>query len=221
MTRSYWLSLDFSRGAGSLALHLAEGDDRRLLATARLTRDLAQAETGLEVLSRLLKDCGVRLREVSVLLTSIGPGSFTGLRIALSTLKAFNHALQIPIETFSAAEIRALEAVERSNTNEVAVITNLGPQKRHWAHFTKDGSGVQQKAAGIAPAHEDIPLRFPEAHFVTEEEIPLEAELLGKHRFQSRSRREFLDLEAVAALSPAYEGSTEYVTISAYEMPKP
>lgn len=50
-------------------------------------------ETLLPLLLKLLARCGVSLGEVYGVGVSIGPGSFTGLRIGLSTAKGFAYAL--------------------------------------------------------------------------------------------------------------------------------
>ena len=49
-------------------------------------------ETLLPLISRVLEQAGVTLPEIEGIGVSIGPGSFTGLRIALGTVKGFAYA---------------------------------------------------------------------------------------------------------------------------------
>lgn len=51
----------------------------------------------LPLLDHLLKSTGVELGELSALAVSIGPGSFTGLRIGLSTVKGLAYGWGIPV----------------------------------------------------------------------------------------------------------------------------
>ncbi len=55
------------------------------------------AEILLPLVERLLKKAGLSLREISAFAVSIGPGSFTGLRIGLSTVKGLAYGSNIPV----------------------------------------------------------------------------------------------------------------------------
>lgn len=67
-------------------------------------RSLACADTGaptaesiLPCVDRALRDAGVGLSEVSVFALAIGPGSFTGLRVGLATVKGLAFAQPRPV----------------------------------------------------------------------------------------------------------------------------
>src|SRR5206468_435512 len=68
-------------------------------------------ETLFPLIARVLARAGVSLAEVSGIGVSIGPGSFTGLRIALSTVKGFSYALGHKI-----AGVPTLDALARTVT---------------------------------------------------------------------------------------------------------
>ncbi len=55
------------------------------------------AETVLPLIDNVLKKAGLSLSEISALAVSIGPGSFTGLRIGLSTVKGLAYGWKIPV----------------------------------------------------------------------------------------------------------------------------
>ena len=52
----------------------------------------AGSETLLPMIDGLLKRAGISLAELDILGACVGPGSFTGLRIGLTTIKTFCYA---------------------------------------------------------------------------------------------------------------------------------
>ncbi len=55
------------------------------------------AEIILPLIQSVLRSAGVSLTEISCLAVSIGPGSFTGLRIGLSTVKGLAYGWGVPV----------------------------------------------------------------------------------------------------------------------------
>jgi tRNA threonylcarbamoyl adenosine modification protein YeaZ len=50
-----------------------------------------------QALEDVLQKTGIQLQEIQLLVCSIGPGSFTGLRVGLSVTRSLAYSLQIPI----------------------------------------------------------------------------------------------------------------------------
>ncbi|NLL62347.1 MAG: tRNA (adenosine(37)-N6)-threonylcarbamoyltransferase complex dimerization subunit type 1 TsaB [Candidatus Atribacteria bacterium] len=61
----------------------------------------------LSALNNMLNLSGIKLKEIEGIAVSIGPGSFTGLRIGLSTAKGLAFALSIPLIGVSSLESSA------------------------------------------------------------------------------------------------------------------
>ncbi|MDY6269714.1 MAG: tRNA (adenosine(37)-N6)-threonylcarbamoyltransferase complex dimerization subunit type 1 TsaB [Selenomonadaceae bacterium] len=98
------LSLDTSTQVSSVAV-LKEG---RLAAEITMQARLTHSETLLPHVAQALGMAGVKKEELTGIAVSIGPGSFTGLRIGLAAAKAMSYALQIPIVGVPSLEALAL-----------------------------------------------------------------------------------------------------------------
>lgn len=69
----------------------------RLAAELTMQAKLTHSETLLPHIEQVLRMANVRKEELDGIAVSIGPGSFTGLRIGLATAKAMAYALKLPI----------------------------------------------------------------------------------------------------------------------------
>jgi tRNA threonylcarbamoyladenosine biosynthesis protein TsaB len=87
------LALETSTLAGGAALF--ESD--RLIGEYALNIRLTHSERLMVAVDRLLGDAGWRPADLDGLAVAIGPGSFTGLRIGVSTAKGLALALGVPI----------------------------------------------------------------------------------------------------------------------------
>jgi tRNA threonylcarbamoyl adenosine modification protein YeaZ len=105
MADGYLLAVDLSSATASLALH--RENDAALIAERVLPAGHTHVEALLVTLDDMLRGAGVALPAVGSFVTPSGPGSFTGLRVAMASLKAFAMALDRPLETLSGAEARA------------------------------------------------------------------------------------------------------------------
>jgi tRNA threonylcarbamoyladenosine biosynthesis protein TsaB len=82
-------SLDF--------LNLALGRDGRLIEERRMQAESRLSELFPVRISRLLKDHQCAPKDLSALVVTLGPGSFTGVRVALAFCKGLSEGLKIPL----------------------------------------------------------------------------------------------------------------------------
>ena len=87
------LALETSTLAGGVALV----DGERLVAEYVLDVSVTHSDRLMAAVDRVLADARWAPRDVEGLAVSIGPGSFTGLRIGVSTAKGLAWALGVPI----------------------------------------------------------------------------------------------------------------------------
>jgi len=88
------LAIETATVAGSIAIL---DDGAGLIGEVRVDVKVAHAERLMPSIEWLMKTSGVSVREIDAFAVSIGPGSFTGLRIGLSTVKGFSYATGKPV----------------------------------------------------------------------------------------------------------------------------
>lgn len=87
------LALETATLAGGAAL--LDGD--AVIAESRSNIALTHSERVLAAVDRVLRDARWTVRDLEGLAVSIGPGSFTGLRVGLATVKGLGFALSLPV----------------------------------------------------------------------------------------------------------------------------
>lgn len=91
------LSCDTSTSVMHLALCRYEGGELVWFESLSLSCGNRHSELLMDRIIALCGDCAIEVREIDLLVTSAGPGSFTGLRIAMATLKGISLAASIPL----------------------------------------------------------------------------------------------------------------------------
>ncbi|MBE7026870.1 MAG: tRNA (adenosine(37)-N6)-threonylcarbamoyltransferase complex dimerization subunit type 1 TsaB [Ruminococcaceae bacterium] len=97
------LALDASSGVASAALVC----DDILVGEYTINHKKTHSQTLMPMISSLLEDCESKLSEIDAFAISVGPGSFTGLRIGIATAKGLAHASGKPIVGVSTLEAMA------------------------------------------------------------------------------------------------------------------
>jgi tRNA threonylcarbamoyladenosine biosynthesis protein TsaB len=87
------LSLETSTYVCSIALHR----DNELLTTFEFYLPQSHSNVLATSLDFILNACGIKIADLSAVAISMGPGSYTGLRIGTSTAKGFCYAMDIPL----------------------------------------------------------------------------------------------------------------------------
>lgn len=67
-----------------------------------------------EAIKKLLQQAGRQVKELQAVAVSVGPGSYTGLRVGLSTAKGFCYALGLPLITVETLKLMAFAAKEEA-----------------------------------------------------------------------------------------------------------
>lgn len=87
------LSIETSTSICSVAIH----EQGELLALAEIKESGAHAEKLLLLVDEVFEKAGLSFADLDAVAVSQGPGSYTGLRIGVSTAKGISYALEIPL----------------------------------------------------------------------------------------------------------------------------
>lgn len=98
------LSIDTSTQCASCALI----DGSRLLGEINFNYKKQHSVLMMDMIQNLLSTCGTKISQVDGFVVSKGPGSFTGLRIGLATIKGMVHGTQKPFASVSTLDALAL-----------------------------------------------------------------------------------------------------------------
>lgn len=164
----YTLGIETSAREGSIAL-LRDG---KLVEQVELSQTgRRHARTLVAELKGMLDRAGVAPQQCEVVGISIGPGSFTGLRVGVTCAKTFAYATScalVAVDTFHAIAAQSPAAVER-----VTVIAEAQRKELFLAQYarttnggwtTQDGIRILTQAEAIAILAENASLSGPAAH---------------------------------------------------------
>ncbi|MDQ7815696.1 MAG: tRNA (adenosine(37)-N6)-threonylcarbamoyltransferase complex dimerization subunit type 1 TsaB [Melioribacteraceae bacterium] len=95
----------------------------------------------LEMIDNLLKSAEIELKDISQIAVSIGPGSFTGLRIGLTAAKGLGLGGNIPltpIQTFNAMALQISEYLQKDS--RFIILRNASIEDLYFAEYLYDGN---------------------------------------------------------------------------------
>lgn len=101
------MGIDTSGAVGSVGLYNDDG----VLGEINIKLKRRHSERLLPVIDRLLMECGREIDQINGVGVVTGPGSFTGLRIGMSTAKSFAQVLNIPVVGLSSLDILAYNLI--------------------------------------------------------------------------------------------------------------
>lgn len=137
------------------------------LASAYQNMGLTHSRTLMPLVDGMLSAAGLRVRDMNLLATANGPGSFTGLRISVSALKGLAWALEKPC-----CGVSTLAAMARNLAHMEGLIICAMDARRNQVYnalfLAHDGVLTRQcpdRAIGLAELAEEIKNR-PEPKFV-------------------------------------------------------
>jgi len=129
------LALAFDCAVTGLGVALVR-DGTSLAARREEGRD--QAARLLPVIASLLAEAGVARRDLELIAVTLGPGSFTGVRIGLAAARGLAVALEVPLAGVITTDVLLAQAAHRDRVVVAAIDSRLGD----WFCALDDGRGA-------------------------------------------------------------------------------
>lgn len=131
------LSIDTATPSASVAFV----DDGRILAECLLTGQKNHSERLLQIIDTLFDWTGISRESIDCIAVSIGPGSFTGLRVGISTAQGLAFALDKPL-----TGVPSLEVVASQTTGDglVSPMIDARKQQVYASLYRRTGSVLEQ-----------------------------------------------------------------------------
>ncbi|MCX7026377.1 MAG: tRNA (adenosine(37)-N6)-threonylcarbamoyltransferase complex dimerization subunit type 1 TsaB [Spirochaetes bacterium] len=200
--------LAFDTSSEILAVGVLKGErDRASLAV----EGIRHSETLIPAIGECLKRLGLAIVEINLIGCSIGPGSFMGLRIGISTAKGLSLALGIPW-----VGVPTLDAMARTWAASGRTIVPIIDARKNRVYAAIYRGGLRSgdyldcsiaDILGKLEAEENLSFVGPDADILTEYCLERPGFAVEKDRPEARA----LDLAELAGLIYATEGpSPEY-----------
>jgi tRNA threonylcarbamoyladenosine biosynthesis protein TsaB len=133
------IAIETSGRHGSVALLWGDGEAARLIKQTELTGNERTAQSLAPALGELLNEVGWPMRSVELIAVAAGPGSFTGLRIGVTTAKTLAYATGAELVAVNTLE--AIAAQIDSSPSPLWAIVDAQRQELFAAKFEFDAAG--------------------------------------------------------------------------------
>jgi tRNA threonylcarbamoyladenosine biosynthesis protein TsaB len=136
------LAFDTSGFAGSAALL----DGPFVLAERRLDPERRSAQTLAPTLAAVLAEAGISASQIDLVATTVGPGSFTGLRVGVTTAKTFAYAANAEVIGVSTLEAIAMQlpiSMDIRHPREIHAVLNAQRNELFVGRFRAEAIGQE------------------------------------------------------------------------------
>lgn len=130
------LSIETAGQTASLAIKT----DKPIRLQKRIEGVSEHARCLLPVLDALLQEADCKVTELDALIVNAGPGSFTGLRVGASVVKAFAVGCKLPI--YPVSSLSALAAAASPKANSLIVAALDARMQEVYAQYFYDGKAL-------------------------------------------------------------------------------
>ena len=146
----YTLAFDSSAKVASVAVMA----DDRIIASYSIDNGLTQSELLLPMAEDMLKGLGLKFSDIGLFATSVGPGSFTGVRIGVSLVKGLAFGRGVPCVAVS-----TLDALAENLNGLSGIIVPCMDARRsqvYTAIYSSDGEKISKLTEDMAISITDL-----------------------------------------------------------------
>lgn len=115
------LSIDTSSKICSVSIL----EDNNVIVEKNIDDSLTHSQKLMPMVDDILKEQNMKLADFGLFACSVGPGSFTGVRIGVSTVKAFCDVTNVPVTAVSSLEGLAYNTLNSKLSNTEDIVCSL------------------------------------------------------------------------------------------------
>ena len=145
------LAIDTSGDYAGIAL----ADENKLITGLNFWHKIDLLKRLLPNIDRVMADAGRSRSELNGIIVSLGPGSFTGLRIGMSAAKSIAHVLKQPIVGIPTLDILAYSA-SAARPKSIAAAIHARPGEVFWAIYRSDSGKIVRLTEDRASVVEEM-----------------------------------------------------------------
>lgn len=165
---THWLAFDCSTELASFALWSQDQ------VFAQELQGVSQhAEQALMVIDNLLHQAELRVHDLDGIILGRGPGSFTGLRVAVALAKGLAFAQQIPIYPISNLAVMAWQAQQQYPQLPILSMMDARMQQVYWGYYPDPWAKVEEQVSSIRAVTLPSAQPFVLASFQLEAHLPM------------------------------------------------
>ncbi len=122
------LGIDTSSEVATVAIM----NEEKLIGEYTINHKKTHSQKLMPMIEEVFRSCDIKVEEIDLIGVSIGPGSFTGLRIGVATAKAMAHIKNIPI-----APVNTLESLAFNMNLSKGIICPIMDAQRNQVYSAK------------------------------------------------------------------------------------
>ena len=127
------LGIDSAMNGCGAAIYFPARTERNVSVSVPMAR--GQAESLVPLVKDVVARAGIKFSDINMIVTTRGPGTFTGLRVGLSAARSFALALDVPLAAVSTLEVLARGYIEGQNGHGGDAIAVIIESKRSDYYF--------------------------------------------------------------------------------------
>lgn len=178
-------------------------DANSILAESTSTIDLTHSRLLLNLIDTVLEKAGLKPAHLDGFAVTVGPGSFTGLRIGIASIKGLAYSLAKPLVGVSSLETLAFQC--RQTPLLICPLLDARKQEVYYCHYRFDGGKLARKIQESVGSPADVVREIREPCLFVGNGATLYQELisaeLGKTALFADKNQHSIQASTVARLS--------------------
>lgn len=154
--QKYILSVDTATPCSTVALTIGTRLEGRVLGSLSISSNVTHSRRLLVAIDRLLADTGILKEDIYAFAVGLGPGSFTGLRIGMATVKGLAAAAGKPMYGVSTLDITVANC---SDSRLICSVLDARKKEVYAAFYRCDDAGIPRRVTEIVAVSPEILIR--------------------------------------------------------------